>query len=204
MIRRTAVLGVLACAPFFGAAAQARETTPPTTATSPAPRARSHATGHFLLELNGAVQQSWTYDPVAGTLAQVASPTTHAKLRTVGTGITVRPVSAGSAVPQPAGLHNPIPSIGVVVKKNTSTSRAQKPLTLTSSAPDSTTPSRAAGHYFALPANLPDSTFDVVVTLPRAAIASVAPTSMRGDTEVTITLRKVPGGYDVVRATAPR
>ena len=103
----------------------------------------------------------------------------------------------------------PIPSIGVVVKSNaggapSNRTRMQRILTAADAPAEARPLAAQSVRYFPLPTDIVDGKYDIVITLPRAAMAAVAPASTRGDTELTFTVTKVPGGYDAVRPALVR
>ncbi len=201
----------MALVPLLGAEAQSRAAAaaPPAETQRVAPR-HTYTGGRFLLEVNGAHVAAWSFDPATGTLAPMATPSPAAARRESGIRITVTAVAAvatvaaGNTAPTSDAMHNPIPGIGVVVKRNSASGRGQGQLSLTpqESATHAPVVAGQVTSTFVLPATLSDSTFEVVVTLPRDAIAAVSPGSARGATDLTFTVRKVPGGYDAVRGSA--
>jgi hypothetical protein len=214
MLNRSTLWSVaMALVPLLGAEAQSRAATTavaaPTETQRVAPR-RTYTGGRFLLEVNGAHVAAWSYDPSTGSLAPLAAPSSSSARRDSGTRITVTAVAAvttaaaGNTAAVSTAMHNPIPGVGVVVKRNSASGRGQGQLTLTPLETATRAPV-VAGQVtstFVLPATLSDSTFELIVTLPRDAIAAVSPGSTRGATDLVFTVSKVPGGYDVVRGSA--
>lgn len=207
MIRRAAYLAVLAFAPLLGLEAQTRAAAQTATAPAAERTVRTYTGGRFHIEVDGAVMQSWTYDPIGGTLTPNAAPTVAVARRIPRNGISVIVVSDGA--PDAAAKGPPIPSIGVVVKSNaggapSNRTRMQRILTAADAPADSRALAGPSVRYFPLPTDIVDGKYDIVITLPRAAIAATAPASTRGDTELTFTVTKVPGGYDAVRPALVR
>ena len=207
MIRRAACLAALAFTPFLAVAAQTRTVAQAGSAPAAERTVRTYTGGRFHIEVDGAVLQSWTYDPIGGTLTPNAAPAIAVARRIPRNGISVVMVSDGT--PDAAAKGPPIPSIGVVVKSNaggapSNRTRMQRILTAADAPADSRALAAQSVRYFPLPTDIVDGKYDIVITLPRAAIAAAAPGSTRGDTELTFTVTKVPGGYDAVRPAIVR
>ncbi|MBC7844439.1 MAG: hypothetical protein H7099_19165 [Gemmatimonadaceae bacterium] len=206
-IRRAACLVPLVLVPLGTAGAQTRAVTQAPTSPVAERTVRTYTGGRFIIEVDGALQQSWTYDPLGGTLTPTAAPTSAVARRAPRNGISVIVVSDGS--PDVTAKGPPIPSIGVVVKSNvggapSNRTRMQRILLASEAPADARTTAGQPMRYFPLPTDIIAGTYDIVITLPRAALAAVAPAGTRGDTELTFTVNKVPGGYDAVRPAALR
>lgn len=206
-IRWAARLVPLALVPLVAAGAQARTVAQAGTAPAAERTVRTYTGGRFIIEVDGALQQSWTYDPIGGTLTPMAAPTSAVARRASRNGISVIVVSDGS--PDVTAKGPPIPGIGVVVKSNvggapSNRTRMQRLLIASDAPTDTRATAGQPMRYFPLPTDIIAGTYDIVITLPRAALAAVAPAATRGDTELTFTVNKVPGGYDAVRPAALR
>jgi hypothetical protein len=195
--------------PLLAANAQPRTAAPSATAsaTAVATPKRAWAAGRFILEVNGATRKSWEYDAATGTLSARASHSAVARSSTdIGIVVSTEEAPCASAADVTCAAAAaradgaPIPGVGIVVK-NTS-SRVRMRLTL-DRADVSPSYAREAGQlvsFFPMPSSLTDATYELTVSLPKELI----PAGAAGAHEVTFVLRKVPGGYDAVRATVVR
>ena len=208
----------IALVPLLTARAQTRTAAPPATesASALAKPKRSWAPGRFILEMNGAAHRSWEYDATTGTLTQQASRAAGARPGAdMGVVVsteeapcesTARSADACAATASRSDAVMPVPGVGIVVKNTAGTGRAlgriRMRLALTAEEVSAAYP-RDGGQlvsYFPLPATLTDATYELTISLPKELI----PASAAGAHEVTFALRKVPGGYDAVRASVTR
>ncbi len=190
----------LALAPF-PLAAQARAVGAPVVTASRTVPKRTYTGGRFIIEIDGAAQQAWYYDPAAGTLTPAPVDVSGSAGR--GQGIAVGAI-AGIAVGAVAARSNPIPSIGIVVKSNAGGAPSERGQLRHTLVPmDNSSSSRGSAgprtQFFPLPTSLSAGDYDIVITIPREAIAAADPGNPRGETQLTFTVSKVPGGYDAIR-----
>ncbi len=156
----TAAGAALAFALGAVAAVAAPGSAPAPSAASTAPEGRwikaSFDKGYVVFTVHLRTTEVWTYDPAAGQLNQ--------------------------ATPEPQEQSNPIPGIGIVVKKNKcqcgvdcycpANRGAATPQPSNPASPVAIAMSISPSGVAAFPPNMSDGNYDVVVTIPSASIAA--------------------------------